>query len=682
MTVEAGAGNDTISVSGKKNLIVYNLDDGNDIIYGFDGNDTLQIDDGTGGYVTKKKGDDMIVQIGGGYVTLKGAASLKNVHIAGTLTDQTTESERGVAVGLVNMSLKRTVLNYPVLAAIAFNPNASFGSEPTNYSDKETWSISSNDGLKLNGVYYAPEKSDDKWVVLIHGYGMKHQHMYPFASFYLENGYNVLMVDQRAAGESEGTWLTMGAAEAEDIALWTQEIARRYPKSKITLHGVSMGAATAMLAASRSDIKNVTSLVEDCGYSDVMEIVRTLGKNIPLFGSMLSDEVITLMDSSVKTLTDYNLSAAAPIDFIGSAKVPSLFITGTADSVVSPSMLDELYDASGASVKEKFIVEGAGHAAAGLLDPVGYANSVFRFVAEADGEGWKNINVVDEILLKGTKYGDNFTNSGAQVSIVGGKGNDTIKNIAANVVFDYNTGDGKDIIYGFNKTSTLNVTGGSCSTKTSGKNLIVTVDKGKITLVGAASLKNVNIDFKKLLTVTDKTSSPVKVDSDVKIIDASTRTKAVKITGNKLANSIVGGSAKDIIYGGKGNDSIYGNAGNDKLFGQAGNDKIFGGAGNDCIKGGTGNDSLWGDDGADKFFYEAGDGKDIIFGFDDKDTLTLDGLDFTTYFTGSYNNPEYMITLNVSGGSISFKDFTATTFHIDNDTYKISGSKFKKITGN
>ena len=130
----------------------------------------------------------------------------------------------------------------------------------------------------------------------------------------------------------------------------------------------------------------------------------------------------------------------------------------------------------------------------------------------------------------------------------------------------------------------------------------------------------------------------MKVKSTVKVIDASARTTAVKITANSLANSILGGT---------GNYSVWG---------------------------GTGNDSLWGDAGNDMFFYAKGDGKDVIFGFEDGDTLTLDNLTFTS----SHSTSTGAITLKLDGGTITFKDFTATTFNINDDTYKISGSKLNK----
>ena len=172
-------------------------------------------------------------------------------------------------------------------------------------------------------------------------------------------------------------------------------------------------------------------------------------------------------------------------------------------------------------------------------------------------------------------------------SINGGAGNDNIYNGGNYAII--NGGDGKDTIQGFNSTSTLQIGGGkgTYSAATSGSNIIVTVGKGKITLVGAADLDELHIDGAKVLTVNDKTKSPVKADADIKFINASSRTTAVKITGNALANTLSGGKGNDKLYGEAGNDSLNGGAGNDVLNGDAGNDKLLGGAGNDKIYGGS-----------------------------------------------------------------------------------------------
>jgi len=97
---------------------------------------------------------------------------------------------------------------------------------------------------------------------------------------------------------------------------------------------------------------------------------------------------------------------------------------------------------------------------------------------------------------------------------------------------------------------------------------------------------------------------------------------------------------------------------------------LSGGKGNDTLVDGAGNDSLWGDAGSDVFNYNAGEGNDIIYGFDNKDTLTFDSLDFTATYKDN------AVTLTFDEGFVTLKNFTATTFHINDETYKISGKKF------
>ena len=178
-----------------------------------------------------------------------------------------------------------------------------------------------------------------------------------------------------------------------------------------------------------------------------------------------------------------------------------------------------------------------------------------------------------------------------------------------------------------------------------------------------------------LVTVTNKTKSPVTVDAAVKTIDASARTTAASIKGNDLNNSIVGGRGNDSLYGRAGNDSIVGNGGNDKLYGSNGNDKIWGGAGNDSLWGDAGNDSLAGGAGADKFIYADGDGKDVIFGFENNDLLQITGT-----FSGTYNKSAKTIAFKVgsTADAITLKNFTATTFNINGESYGISGTKLVK----
>ena len=196
-------------------------------------------------------------------------------------------------------------------------------------------------------------------------------------------------------------------------------------------------------------------------------------------------------------------------------------------------------------------------------------------------------------------------------TIIGGKNNDTLQGGDGKNVFVYANGDGNDVIVDYNTGDKISlVSGAVISSSVKGDDVVLKVGKNKITL-------NNGVD--KVITAIDK-------------------------DGN---NRIIGGTKNDNIKGDKGADTL---------------------------QGGKGNDSLWGNAGADTFIYNLGDGKDVIYGFDSKDTLTFDGIDFRASMA-SYDKSKGTLTFNISGGSVTLKDFTAKTFHINKDTYKISGKK-------
>ena len=182
-------------------------------------------------------------------------------------------------------------------------------------------------------------------------------------------------------------------------------------------------------------------------------------------------------------------------------------------------------------------------------------------------------------------------------------------------------------------------------------------------------------------------------------LDASNQTKSLLLVGNTNStvtggknndeilgsagsDTLDGGEGRDKVYGGNGSDGIFGGKGRDKLFGEngddllvggAGNDTLWGGAGNDTLDGGKGNDTLYGDAGSDKFIYSKGEGKDVIYGFENKDMLEIIG-----NFKASYDSAANEVIFKVGAGSVTLKEFTATTFNVNGDKYQISGSSLVK----
>ena len=304
-----------------------------------------------------------------------------------------------------------------------------------------------------------------------------------------------------------------------------------------------------------------------------------------------------------------------------------------------------------------------------LVNPNGTAVKLFEgyssdtFDVADYGDGIKTIDASEveyDLSILGNKRANRIFGGDGNDCINGGKGNDTLTGDDGADIFAYENGGGKDVITDYSVRDTIQVSSGTISkTSFNGSDVVFKIGKGSLTvkrgkgktlnLIDAAgnSISTVvgGLSSPKKLIVTNSTSSPVTVDNGVENVDASSRTKAIQITGNKFANSIAGGAKNDILSGG---------------------------AGNDTLRGGKGNDKLWGDSGKDTFLYSNGDGKDIIYGFEDDDMLKITGS-----FSATYNSSKGEVAFKVGStkNAITLKNFDTATFNVNGTSYGISGKK-------
>ena len=222
------------------------------------------------------------------------------------------------------------------------------------YSKFEEVFTTSFDGLKLHG-YQVLNKDTNKWAITVHGYMTDAFSLSTKALHYYEIGYNVLAIDLRGHGKSKGN----------------------YSDAEILIHGVSMGAATVMIASSLEELpSNVKVIIEDCGYTSALEQFKFQLKklfNLPSF------PILNIANIAVKIKAGYFLNEASPIDSVKKAKVPIMFIHGDKDTFVPFYMLDELYNACNTE-KSKLVVKEASHAHAEDENPDLYWSQIDKFV--------------------------------------------------------------------------------------------------------------------------------------------------------------------------------------------------------------------------------------------------------------------------------------------------------------
>ena len=242
--------------------------------------------------------------------------------------------------------------------------------------------ITSFDGLKLRGRYYhfydnAPIE------LMIHGYRGDSERDLAGGVFRAKNvGHNVLLIDQRASGESEGNVITFGIREHRDCLSWVDYIINEIDKdAKIILTGVSMGAATVLMASGCELPSNVVGVLADCGYSAPDEIIKDVVRKIHLPIALFYPFIAL----GARIYGGFSLKENSPRESVTRTKVPVIFYHGDTDAFVPCRMSVENHDACASERKRLVITKGAGHGLCYVTDEMEYERELkdfFDFIKE------------------------------------------------------------------------------------------------------------------------------------------------------------------------------------------------------------------------------------------------------------------------------------------------------------
>ena len=134
--------------------------------------------------------------------------------------------------------------------------------------------VPSEDGTRLKGSYIESGNRNHRAVILLHGLYQNRSMCVPYADIYREMGYSVLMVDLRGHGESGGEYPDWGVHDIEDLNAWVDFLKAKDPSMQIGIHGISLGAAMALLYSGSKEGSAMKFYVADSSYASLMELGR------------------------------------------------------------------------------------------------------------------------------------------------------------------------------------------------------------------------------------------------------------------------------------------------------------------------------------------------------------------------------------------------------------------------
>ena len=246
-----------------------------------------------------------------------------------------------------------------------------------NYLTGENITIEAFDGIKLTGNKRYADIVTDSWVLIVHSYRSHKSAMSPYERHYHEKGYNTLCVDNRAHGQSEGSYIGMGYLDQFDIEEWVNYILAENPNAKIVLHGLSMGGASCIIYSGRDVLpKNVVAVVNDSGYASAESYLTWKLKHT--FG-LPSFPIVPIANMATKISAGYWLSDASAFEAVKNSTIPTLFIHCDNDMTVPVADAHLLYNAANCK-KDILIISDAGHGEGVIKDADQYWTKVDTFI--------------------------------------------------------------------------------------------------------------------------------------------------------------------------------------------------------------------------------------------------------------------------------------------------------------
>ena len=229
-------------------------------------------------------------------------------------------------------------------------------------------------GLRLFGEYY--DMGYGRTVIVLSGRTESRRYGYFFAPPYEAAGYNVMVLDPRAHGKSDGEYNTVGFEEGLDALEWARYAHDVLGARSVVFHGICIGAHAGMRA------------ITDPSCPDYIEGLVTEGMFVNFWESMKNHviekkrympPIMQCIDRRMIKHTGYSMKYG-PINLIGGMKKPLLMLQSMEDPYSTPECAQLLYDTCPSEKKRIVYFAHGGHSLLRFVDRERYDGSITEFL--------------------------------------------------------------------------------------------------------------------------------------------------------------------------------------------------------------------------------------------------------------------------------------------------------------
>ena len=233
-----------------------------------------------------------------------------------------------------------------------------------------------SDGFQLYGEYF--DFGSDRCIIILPGRCESLIYSYYFAPPYEKAGFNVLVIDTRCHGKSEGTYNTIGVKERRDVLNWAAYVHETFGNKEVYMHGICIGTASGLYALTDPACPDyLCGLVTEGCFTSFRETFKQhmIAIKKPLFPVL--DEVMLLINKYTET----NVYKDKPISAIKKLKPDCrvLFLYGEQDVFSLPKKSQLLFDTCSSKNKKLVWFQEGSHSHLRINNTAKYDQAIIDF---------------------------------------------------------------------------------------------------------------------------------------------------------------------------------------------------------------------------------------------------------------------------------------------------------------
>ncbi len=244
------------------------------------------------------------------------------------------------------------------------------------HRDRVTEVSIENDGFSLYGEYF--DFGKDRCVIILPGRCESLIYSYYFAPPYEKAGFNILVIDTRCHGKSDGIYNTIGVKESRDVLAWAKLMNEQFGNREIYFHGICIGTASGLYALTADDCPDyIKGLTTDGCFISFRETFKRhmMAEKRPLFPVL--DMVMLLINRHTGTnvYRDKPITAMKRLD----PRFRMLFLYGEKDIFSIPEKTKMLFAACKAGNKQLVWFDKGGHSHLRINNTTQYDQAIIDF---------------------------------------------------------------------------------------------------------------------------------------------------------------------------------------------------------------------------------------------------------------------------------------------------------------